>query len=63
MALERSKNYEEFKDTLSKILKQSKRKLDENLYDISELLLKNLLKDSYSKEFLKEIYQNSYLEK
>ena len=36
---------------------------DKNLYDISEILLKNLLKDNYSNEILKEIYQNSYLEK
>lgn len=63
MALEKSKNYEEFKNILSKILKQSNGKLDKNLYDISEILLKNLLKDNYSNEILKEIYQNSYLEK
>lgn len=50
MALEKTKNYEEFKNILNEIVIQSKGNLNEKLYDISALLLENLMKDGYSEE-------------
>lgn len=56
MVLKRSRNYEEFKNILDKILVEAKGDIDKELYDISAILLENLMKDNYNEEFLKEIY-------
>lgn len=50
MALEKTRNYKEFKSILDEILVKSKGNLNEKLYDISELLLENLMKDGYGEK-------------
>lgn len=58
MALEKTRDYEDFKEILNKILIVSNKdkEVQEELYNISSLLLENLMKDGYSEEFLDEIY-------
>ncbi len=55
MALEKTRNYEEFKNILNEILTQSKGDFEEELYEISAFLLENIMKDSYDEEMYLKI--------